>query len=130
MSLADLMNARVDVYRKKSSGAAVEDRDRIKVDVLCRIRSVGARDSIQEGDGFTPNVTDIANIEYTSRDSDREWLVAGNVLKVTSERDPASNAWEAVTNGDEFQIVGRPQDASGQHHHWRVQLSYLPPGTI
>lgn len=128
MPIQQLMNTRVNVYTKADDGVDVEEWFIRLLNVDCRIMPLTAADLAVELTSITQSPTDAAYFVYTS--DAISWVVGGAALKVVARLDTARGWWVGVDDGDEYLIVSRPRDASGQHHHLKAMLAWFEAGRL
>jgi len=122
MPFSDLLNLKGDLYAQGAAGpvptwSAVDGADALP----CRIQPLrGGTGTL----GEEASATDKAWFEYTHKSK----LRSGRALKVTQEK--VDGSWLALEDGDEYLLLSRPEDEAGAHHHLRVMLAYLAPGTV
>ena len=123
-----LMNRQVEIYTKADDTAAVSAWEATGTRLYIRFRP--ARTSVQ-GDGWTNEVTHLARTPFGHPDGYLQpkyveyHLPAGALLKEVARRDPATGAWEAITDGSEYLVQGAPENAAGADHHLTINLVRL-----
>jgi len=102
MPFANLLNMVVDVYAKQDTGALVEQFQLVASGKPIRIMPLGSNEALPESLQFDLSPTDVG---YTLIDS-------------------AFQEGRRLTDGTTWwQIVARPLDEAGAHHHYKLYLA-------